>query len=61
MWRHLVAKFLINVIGATWWLNFQQMHVVTLADDDTNSNTIYDANIKQSLQAMQAMQAMKAM
>ena len=32
-----MAKFLTNVSGATWWLNFQQMHVVTLAYDDTNS------------------------
>ena len=24
----MVAKFLANTIGATWWLNFQQMHVV---------------------------------
>ena len=32
-----MAKFLTNASGATWWLNFQQMHVVTLADDDTNS------------------------
>ena len=27
-WRHLMAKFLANTSGATWWLNFQQMHVV---------------------------------
>ena len=39
MWRHLVAKFPTNASGATWWLNFQQMHVVTLADDDSNFNT----------------------
>ena len=24
-------------IHGGWWLNFQLMHVVTLADDDTNS------------------------
>ena len=31
MWRHLVAKVLTNASGATWWLNFQQMHVAELA------------------------------
>ena len=28
MTMHVVAKFLTNASGATWWLNFQQMHVV---------------------------------
>ena len=31
MWRHLAAKFHTNASGATWWLNFQQMHVAPLA------------------------------
>ena len=25
---HMLAKFLTNASGATWWLNFKQMHVV---------------------------------
>ena len=39
-----MAKIFTNVSGATWWLNFQQMHVVTLADDDMKSILTGDAN-----------------
>ena len=26
-WRHLVAKFVTNASGATWWPNFEPMQV----------------------------------
>ena len=29
MWRHLVAKFLTNANGITWWTNFLLTHVTS--------------------------------